>query len=273
MVNVTTSDILTEERIRRVIEEEREHALIWDDLYRSISMPEGSPDTMHIPLDEGVMGEPGRVMEASEFPRNEEEYDTVPVTVQKYGFEIAISDESQMYSIFDVVTQQLDKAARRMSEMINRLAFEELDANLHPNTNDHTGQGAFGYPQIVDANKEMKDSQLDPDRLIVNTAGEAELLKSDEFQRASDLGDQTTVSGMIGRIAGLDVFVDNSGLMDADNPEGYVVDPTEYGYSIVREQVATNDYRADEIQSDIWQIFTFRTWKAIEPEAALKVSE
>jgi len=86
MVNVATSDILTEKRIRRVVENETQEVLVWNEAFREINMPEDwSSDTMEIPIDVGIMGEPERIQEGSEFPRAEENYDTIPITVKKYG--------------------------------------------------------------------------------------------------------------------------------------------------------------------------------------------
>lgn len=272
MVNVTTSDILTEERVRRVVEEEQEEVLLFDEVYNVINMPDDHPDTMQIPEDDAIMGEPSRVHEASEFPREEENHSKTPITVKKYGFEIAISMESQMYSIFDVVARQVEKASRKMAELINRKAYNELDGNTHANTSTYTGLNNFNYGNVVDARKELLDDLYTPQMLIVNTTAEADLLKSDEFTRASDLGDDTIQDGVIGRIAGLDVMVDNSGLIDTAESTGYIVDPNEYGYEVIREDVATEEYESPERQADIFQLYTFREWKAINSNAAIKVS-
>lgn len=273
MVNVTTSDILTEERIRRVVEEEQEERLLWNQAFRTLPLPDDWPtDTMEIPEDQGIMGEPERVGEGSAFPREEEDYQKTPITAEKYGFEVAFSMESQLYSVFNIVQQNLEKASRKMAELINRKAFNELDANLHANSPVSSGTGAISYGAVVDAKKEVQDSLFNPDMLIVNTDGEADLLKSDEFQRASDLGDEVTQEGVIGRVAGLDVMVDNSDLMTSGTSEGYLVDSDEYGYELVKRDVAIEEYEAPERQSDVVQLYTLRNWKAIDSDAAIKVT-
>lgn len=274
MVNVTTSDILTEEAVRRVMEEERMERLIWNQMFETIPMGSEIPNnTMQIPEDKGLMGEPERVNEGSEFPREEEEYEKTPITVEKHGFEVAISMESTLYSVFDQVARQTEKAARRMSEYLNKLAFNEVDGNLHPNTSTYTGNGSFDFALITDARKELLDSILNPSVLIVNTAGENALLNSSAFQRASDLGDEVIREGAIGRVAGMDVLVDNSGLLgDSSTATGIMADEAEYGYEVVKEDVATRTYEDEGRQSEIHQLYTIRAYKAIEPEAALKLS-
>lgn len=275
MVNVTTSDILTEEAVRRVMEEEQMERLVWNQMFETIPLEAEANDTVQIPEDEGLMGEPGRVAEGSEFPREEEDYSKTPITVEKHGFEIAIADESTMYSVFDQVARQTEKAARRMSEYLNRLAFEEVEANLHPNS-PVSGGGSFDFSLVTDGRKELFDSLFEPQILVVNTAAERELLNSNAYQRASELGDSVVMDAEIvdGRFAGMDVVVDNSGhLGDSTTPEGIIADPSEYGYEVVAEDVSTNTYRDDSRQAEIHQMWTIRAYKAIDNEAAIKITE
>lgn len=276
MVNVTTSDILTESRIRRVMEEERMHRLVWNQMFDTVPMPsDWASDTMEIPEDDGLMGDPSRVAEGSEFPREEEEYSTTPITVQKHGFEVAISMETTMYSVFDTVARQTEKAARRMSEYLNELAFTEVNNNLHPNSGNAnvTGSGSLTFGLVTEGRKELLDSKLEPEVIITNTAGEKDLLNSNAFQRASELGDETVLDAAIGRIAGMDVLVDNSGLLgSSSSAEAIIADPGEYGYEVVKEDVATEEYEDPSRQSEIFQLYTLRAYKAIEPEAAIKIT-
>jgi len=62
------------------------------------------------------------------------------------------------------------------------------------------------YGFIVDDRKTLVDNGAKPDTIIVSPATYAVLLKSDEFTRAGDLPDRVIESGMVGRIAGLNVF-------------------------------------------------------------------
>lgn len=281
MVNVTTTDVLTEQRIRRVVEEEREYPLVFNDAFRVINMPDDHPTkTMEIPLDEGVMSQPGRVNEGSEFPAVEEDVSTTPVTVQKHGFKVKITWEATQFSVFDVVARQTEKAARRFNEYINELAFDTLSdtANQHPSSpiddgNANIDSSEFGYELFSYGNKLMKDDQLNPDMLVVNTQGEHKLKNSDNFQRASDLGDEVVREGSIGRVDGLDVMVDQSGLMASDTAEAYLVDTDEYGYEVVKEDVAVEEYEDPSKQAQIVQWYTMRNWTVVDSEATLKLEK
>lgn len=279
MVNITTSDVLTEQRIRKVIEEERRWPLVFNEAFRTITMPDDHPSkTMEIPEDEGLMSEPRRVGEGSQFPRTEEEYDTVSVTVEKYGFEVSITREASQFSIFNVIAEQTEKAARRFNEFINRLAYDVVSDPANQNSNSpvtttDVDSGTFGFEMVSYAEKILKDDQLNSDLLVVNTMGEHVLKNSENFQRASDLGDDMTRSGAIGRYAGHDVMVDSSGLMSADNPEGYLIDTEYYGYEVVKDDIATDEYEDKSRQANIWQWYTMREWIAMKPEAAIKFED
>lgn len=279
MVNVTTTDVLTEQRIRRVVEEEREYPLVWNEAFRTIDMGTDHPTrTMEIPKDEAVMSMPDRVAEGGEFPRTEEEMETEKVTVEKHGFEVKITWEATQFSVFDVVARQTEKAARRFNEYINKLAYDFVSDpdNQHPSSPVSTADvdsDEFGFELLNRAKRIMKDEQLSPSFMVVNTIGEEEILNSDNFQRASDLGDQVTREGAIGRFAGLDVMVDNSGLMSDSNAEGYLIDEADYGYEVVKDDVATEEYEDPKRQAQIVQWWTMRNWHVINSEAALKFEE
>lgn len=280
MVNVTTTDVLTEQRIRRVINEERDYPLIWNQAFETIQMPEDHPSrTWELPQDEAVMSMPGRVAEGGEFPRTEEDTDTQKVTVEKHGFEVKITWEATEFSVFDVIARQTEKAARRFNEYINMQAFDYIsDAdNQHPESPvavaDVGDADEFGFELAKYAKKLMKDDQYNPDMLVLNTEGERVISNSDNYQRASDLGDEMTREGAIGRFAGMDVMEDNSGLMPSDSAEGYFIDSNQYGVEVVKQDIATQEYEDPKRQANVVQWWTMRNWHVEEPEAAIKIVE
>jgi hypothetical protein len=62
------------------------------------------------------------------------------------------------------------------------------------------------YKSIVDDRGVLVANKARPDALIVSPNTYALLLQSEEFVRASDLAYETAASGMVGRVAGLNVF-------------------------------------------------------------------
>ena len=74
------------------------------------------------------------------------------------------------------------------------------------------------YDQIVADRQKMVENKAHPDTLIVSPATYAYLLKTDEFQRTGEIGDNVIANGMVGRVAGLNVFeyeYADSGAVDA----------------------------------------------------------
>jgi len=122
----------------------------------------------------------------------------------------------------------------------------------------------------------VRQNNYTPDTLIVDLGGYGDLLTDDNFNRATEMGDEVVRSGMIGRIAGMDVIVDNTrdigSTEDSGQPVGaFVVDSDHYGYELTRTPITTNEYENPERQADVMQIYTRKSWKAIFSEAAVKV--
>lgn len=276
MVNVTSADVITQQAIHDVVQEATEETLPFTEAYRSIDIGGIDNDTIELPVGTDNMAMPERVGENGEFPRDEEDLETVPVTVEKYGVEVSVSRESQQDSVFDVVARQVEKKARKMAELWNAEAFKELDANLHPDSPAADGgatSGVLQFTDVMEGKKIMQQEQLNPDLLIINVQGEHDLATEDNgYFRQTALGDSTVQSGEIGRVAGFDVVVDNSDHMSQTSGEGYLVDTSRYGYEVVKEDVMTDEYYDNSRHADIFQIWARFSYFALEPEAAIKIA-
>ena len=66
--------------------------------------------------------------------------------------------------------------------------------------------GSDIYDTIVNSRQKLRDLAANPDTLIVSPSTYSKLLKAPEFQRTGTIGDNTVANGMVGRIAGLNVF-------------------------------------------------------------------
>jgi len=62
------------------------------------------------------------------------------------------------------------------------------------------------YAQIVADRQKMRENNANPKVIIVSPSTYAKLLKAPEFQRSTFISDQAIADGVVGRIAGLDVF-------------------------------------------------------------------
>ena len=66
--------------------------------------------------------------------------------------------------------------------------------------------GSDIYDQIVADRQKLRTNKANPNTIIVSPSTYAKLLKAPEFQRTGQIGDDTVANGMVGRIAGLNVF-------------------------------------------------------------------
>lgn len=272
---VTTQDVLTEEVVRTRMEDITQEDLVFQQVFRGLDATNIENDEMKIPRPEDVMGTPEAIPEGGEFPYDDEDYEKVSIDFTKWGDAIPLTREAQMDSNFDIAADLVNRMGRQMNEFLNEQAFHVLDSNLNeasPAGSSAQGDDSlFDFHDVVDARQVLQQESYNPDTLIVNTLAGADLLHSDEFLRATDLGDETVLNGQIGRVAGFDVVESNAGLMASDAAEGFLIDTDYYGYEATREGVSTNRHEDESRQTEFMQIWTRLGWTAMDSAAAVRV--
>jgi len=176
--------------------------------------------------------------------------------------------ESMEDGLIDFKAREVEDLARAMAEKLNDEAYEELSANVKGTVGSNSGTLSFG--DIRDGMIEVRADSYDPDLLIVDLDGYGDLLTDDNFNRATESGDEVVDTGQVGRIADMDVVIDTTREIAGGNG-CFLIDTDQYGYELTRTPVSTNEYEDPERQADIMQIFTRMSWKAIFPDAAVKV--
>lgn len=149
-------------------------------------------------------------------------YQTLPIDKDKYVNELV--DGYDAASVPDnLVADRLDSAGYSMgisldSEMINLLVAK---GTASENTTELTKDTI--YESIVDEVALLKKKGLNQTEMWLAVTNEtyAKLLKSPEFIKASDLGDNVVQNGRVGRINGLNVYETNN-IPDSTNVE-YVI--------------------------------------------------
>lgn len=270
---VNTTDVLTQEEIRMRLEEVTQRDLSFRQAFRSLDLTDINSDTYKIPRRKDVLGMPEEIPEGSEFPMDEEAWEMLTIHFSKYGFTVPISREAQQDSFRNVAADHVDAMGRQMRVLLDTIAYRTIEAN-HSSDSPAGGKGTkgeFGYHDVVDGLTEMRKDTYNPNLLIVNTQAQGDLLTSQEFIHASDLGDQTLTEGAIGQVAGMDVVVSNSQHMSTSTGEGYMFDTSFYGYEADREPISMNEYYEDSRQVDALQIWVQKGFKAMDPEACLKI--
>lgn len=273
-LSVTFSDVETafsqpvlESRVEEIVEE----SLNFRQVFRPYDARGINSNVVEIPVPKDEMGSPKIVGEGAEFPRDQENYTTKKLEFDKFGFEVALTMESQMNSQTDLVRDQVDKQARSMREDMNERAFDYIDNAGLTAVGDSNDTLAFS--DVLAGREELVKRHYNPDTLIVNVEGAHDLLASNNFLEATEDQSGMRRSGQIGRIAGLDVIEDDSGLSfsNADNAQGLLVDTDYFGYEGERLPVTSEAYDEKRSQTDVYRLFNMMGWLVMEPDAGVVI--
>jgi len=159
--------------------------------------------------------------------------------------------------------------------MLNDIAFSYIENNgvagsVTSGDTDATA-GKLDYYDIHAARTQMLGNYLNPDMLVTNVQGEADLATSKEYVRATQMGDSTIREGAVGRVAGMDVMVANDKNLSESSGQAYAIDSDQLGYESFRQQVATDRFEDKNRQGDFMQIWTRVGYKVTRPEAAVHI--
>jgi len=259
------------DRVEEIVQED----LVYRDAFRSYDATDIASNVVQIPVPDDDGAHPKIVEEGAEFPRSHEQYSLEELTFDKFGFEVPLTMEAIEDSRIDLTQDQVDRQARQMAEDINARAFEAITDAVTPNAGDQ--DGTMTYNDVLDGRQTLVGESYDPDLLIADVEAIHDLLKSDNFLRATEMGDQLRRDGAVGRIAGMDVVEDDSGLpltkdgANSDNPGALMVDTDLWGYEGERTPVSTEDYTEDRSQTDVYRIFTRMGWLVTQDSAGVIV--
>lgn len=268
--------------LRDRVEEIVQENLVYRDAFRSYDATNIASNVVQIPVPENDGAHPKIVEEGAEFPRSHEEYRLEELEFDKFGFEVPLTMEAVEDSRIDLTQDQIDRQARQMAEDINARAFEEVvdsidpinqDADSTVDRDDADPDGTMTYDDVLDGRQELVANSYDPDLMIADVEAVHDLLKADNFLRATEIGDTLRRDGAIGRIAGMEVMEDDSGLpitrdgSDPSNPGVLMVDTDLWGYEGERTPITTEEYTEERNQTDVYRIFSRMGWLVTEDEA------
>ncbi len=138
--------------------------------------------------------------------------DTITIAQQKYfAFKVDDIDKAQQdINVLEGYTKRAAIAIRNKKDQhIHAIGYANVDASNITGTSGSpitlSTSNIYGY--IVDMGKQMDDQNcpMDGRHLVVNPSTKALLLKSDEFTRATSLGDDVIQNGKIGSVGGFTV--------------------------------------------------------------------
>lgn len=257
-----------EDRVEEIVEEN----LVYRDAFRPYDATNINSNVVQIPVPKDDGGSPKIVDEGAEFPRSHEEYELKNLDFDKFGFEVPLTMEAVADSRGGLTQDQVNRQARDMAEDINARAFDQIKSStpkITPNTTE-----TMTYNDILAGREKLVSNSYSPDLLVADVAGVHDLMKSDNFLRATELGDQLRRDGALGRIAGMEVVEDDSGLDLTGNsatPGALMVDTDLYGYEGERDPVTSEEYSEDRSQTDVYRIFSRMGWLVTQNDAGVIV--
>lgn len=258
-----------EDRVEEVVEEN----LVYREAFRPYDANNISSNVVQIPVPEDEQGRVTLVEEGAEFPRSHEEYELKEMYFDKFGFEVPLTMEAVADSRIDLTQDQIDRQAWDMSKDMNERAFNHMkDAIEDERDNAHYGgdSGELTYNDILEGRQALVSDSYNPDLLIADVQGVHDLLRSDNFLRATDVGDRMRREGAVGRIAGMEVMEDDTGLTPGDDAHSAVMIDTNYfGYEGERDPIQTEEYGEDRSQTEVKRIFTRMGWLPTQPESGV----
>ena len=272
---LTTRDVITQDFVRETVEEVVEEELVYRRAFREIDASNIQSNSYTFYIEKNEMGRPEIVGEGEEAPRHGAEApEEHTVQFDKYMGELVITREAMEDGLMEMKAREVEDLARAMAEELNRKAYEVLSsaAQTTLESGDPIGDqnDVLSFSDVVQGMKALREDDYDPDLLIVDLDGYIDLLTDDNFNRATESGDEVVESGEIGRIADMPVIVDNTQEI-ADGHGAFAVDSTRFGYELTREGMTTREYEEPERQAEVVQAYTRRAWTAIFEDAAVRI--
>jgi len=257
-----------EDRVEEIVQEN----LVYRDVFRPYDATGISSNVVQIPVPNDDGAHPKIVKEGAEFPRSHEEYTLKEMYFDKFGFEVPLTMEAVEDSRIDLTQDQVDRQARQMAEDVNGRAFEVIYETLgEEKESAGDADGTMTYDDVLAGRENLVSQSYSPDLLIADVKAVHDLMKADNFLRATDVGDSMRRDGAVGRIAGMEIVEDDSGLPlgGEENPGALMVDTDLFGYEGERTPVTTEEYSEDRSQTDVYRIFARMGWLVTQPEAGV----
>ena len=260
--------ILSQEAVRAQVEERLQEMLVYRQAFRDLDASDVNSDTIKVPNPADVMAEPAAIEPTASYPATREEYEKIPIDRQKFGELVEVPEEDVMDNVFDLVQDHVDLAAREMAEFLDGLAFQELSNNLSSVGPEGGDNGDLTYDDITQGIAALEENGAEPDVAFFGPRGKQDILNF-LADRGTDLGDEAVTTGQFGAFAGLDFLYSTVG--DITDRDAILVDTDRYGYEATFTPVTTEENEDFATDTTQFKIKTRKGFKAIKPDAAVRV--
>jgi len=266
---LTSAEVITQEAVRQEVLQAVEEELVFRQAFDEYDATNVNSGAVEIPVADGNVGETATVSEGSTASREEALTSKVTVNTEKYMAEAAITREAIEDGILGEIERQVDAHRDALMESLDGAAYDALSAGLTRSAVGDAG-GSMDYDTFIDSMTALEEDGYEPDFAIVSAQSKGDLMKSDEFTRASEMGDEVVFNGQFGEIAGVPVAVSNVGDLGAG--EGYIFDTEHTGVEVIRSDVSTRDYEEESKDQIVVQIRTRRGYKVLRGDAFAKIT-
>lgn len=271
---VLSDEVITEEFVLDTVDQVVQEQKVFREAFRQIDSTDANSGEVQVPQVGDQSTAAGTVSEGDSIPSavsDEEDLSKITINHSKYATAVTVTREAVEDSMLDVVEVHAEDRAEDMASAFNDAAYAELNSNL--NADSPIGDDADGnitYDNVVDARTALRTDDYGPDVMFVSADSEGDLLKLSEFVRATELGDEVVSEARIGRVLGMDVFVDTSGNLGAG--EAILVDSDKYGFESERREMDSRMYEQEEQEQQVVQITARMGWKVAQAGAAIKIT-
>lgn len=269
---VNASEVITQEAVRQRFEEIAQENLVFREAFRQIDATDISSGSYEVPVKGDTNEEAGTVSEGSDIPTSQDaQHSKTTISFDKYATGVDITYEAVQDSLFDEIALRVEEKARALAEGLDAAAYSELNGNLNTDSpvGPGTATGDLSYDNVINAMVVLEEDGYSPDLLIVSPDSKGDLLKSSEFTRASEMGDEVVRDGAFGQIAGVEAMVSNTG--DLGDGEAFLVDSDFYGIEAVREGMNSEEDVNTVSQTRTITVWTRMGWAATRSSAAVKI--
>jgi len=252
-----------------MVEERLQEQLVFRDAFRGLDATGVNSNTIKVPNPADAMAEPAAIEPGASYPTTREEYEKVSIDREKYGVMIEVPEEDVMDSVFDLVSDHVDLAAREMAEFLDGLAYNELSANLatgspvSANADDN-----MTYDDIQEGVTQLEENDAEPDMAFFGPQAKGDILKY-LADRGTDLGDEAVTTGRFGGFAGLDFMFSTAGELTSHN--AILVDSDRYGYEATFSEIESEEDDDFDTDTQKFKVKTRKGFKAIKSEAAIEI--
>jgi len=265
-----TPQVISQEAVEAQLEERLQEQLVYRQAFRDLDASNVNSNVIKVPNPADAMAEPAAVDPTAEYPSTREQYEKISIERQKYGEIIEVPEEDVMDSVVDIVSDHVDLAAREMAEFLDGLAFSELSNNVATASpvSDGTADDNLTYDDIQEGVRALEENDAMPDLAFFGPKGKSDILKY-LADRGTDLGDEAVTTGQFGGFAGLDFMYSTAGDLAAHDV--ILVDSDVYGWEATFTDVESEENEKFSNDTQQFKVRTRKGFRAIKPEAAIKV--